>query len=50
MNHQVANEPVVGKEAIKEMFSTEFSQAKMTCIIENILKMASGPFLNGKAL
>ena len=36
VNHQIANEPVKGKSAIKEMFRSEFSQAEMTCIIENI--------------
>lgn len=38
INHQVANEPVVGKEAIQEMFENEFSQAEMTCIVENIFE------------
>lgn len=33
VNHQVANGLVSGKNAIKEMFRTEFSQADMTCII-----------------
>ncbi|WP_321372257.1 nuclear transport factor 2 family protein [uncultured Draconibacterium sp.] len=37
-NHQVANEPVVGKAAIREMFENEFSQAEMTCIVENIFE------------
>ncbi len=36
VNHQVANEPVIGKLAIKSMFANEFSQAKMVCIVENI--------------
>ena len=27
INHQVANEPVVGKEAINEMFQNEFAAA-----------------------
>lgn len=36
VNHQVPNEPVYGKSAIREMFRFEFSQADMTCIIENI--------------
>lgn len=36
INHQVANEPVVGKSAIKEMFAGEFAQAEMVCIPENI--------------
>ena len=36
-NHQVANEPVVGAAAIREMFANEFSTAKM------VLKMGNGP-------
>lgn len=35
-NHQVAKEPIVGREAIKQMFISEFSMAKMVCIPENI--------------
>ena len=38
INHQVANEPVIGKSAIKEMFSTEFANAEMNCIPENIFE------------
>lgn len=38
INHQVANEPVSGRQAIKHMFEQEFSQAKMVCIIENIFE------------
>lgn len=38
INHQVANEPVVGKIAIQEMFENEFLQAEMTCIVENIFE------------
>lgn len=36
VNHQVANEPVIGKTAIKQMFANEFAQAEMVCIPENI--------------
>lgn len=36
VNHQVANEPIFGKEAIREMFAKEFAIADMTCIVENI--------------
>lgn len=36
INHQVANEAIHGKDAILEMFRSEFAQAKMVCIIENI--------------
>ena len=38
INHQVANEPVIGKAAIRKMFEHEFSQAKMVCIVENIFE------------
>ena len=38
INHQVANEPVVGKEAIRVMFRKEFAVTDMVCIIENILE------------
>ncbi len=35
-NHQVANEPVKGKAAIRSMFEDEFLKAEMTCIPVNI--------------
>ena len=38
VNHQVANEPVMGKMDISRMFETEFAQAEMTCIVENIFE------------
>ncbi len=38
INHQVANEPVEGKEAIQKMFEEEFSNADMVCIVENIFE------------
>ena len=38
VNHQVANNPVIGRTAIKQMFENEFSQAEMVCIIENIFE------------
>lgn len=31
INHQVALEPVVGREAIREMFAREFANADMVC-------------------
>lgn len=37
-NHQVANEPIYGKSAIQKMFESEFEQADMTCIVENIFE------------
>jgi len=38
INHQVANEPVVGKAAIRKMFEDEFATADMVCIVENIFE------------
>ena len=38
INHQVANEPVIGRENIRKMFESEFSQAKMVCIVENLFE------------
>lgn len=36
VNHQVVQEPVTGKAAIREMFQREFATASMTCIPEVI--------------
>ena len=38
VNHQVANESVEVKKAIREMFAGEFAHAEMACIIENIFE------------
>ena len=38
VNHQVANEPVVGIAAIRDMFSAEFSATEMVCIVENLFE------------
>jgi limonene-1,2-epoxide hydrolase len=38
VNHQVMWEPLVGREAIREMFAREFSRATMICEIENIFQ------------
>lgn len=38
INHQVANDPLYGKAAIKEMFAAEFARAEMVCIPENIFE------------
>ena len=38
INHQVANEPVIGKPAIQAMFEREFGAAEMACIIENLFE------------
>jgi len=38
VNHQVALEPVEGCEAIRAMFTREFSGAKMVCIVEQFFE------------
>jgi limonene-1,2-epoxide hydrolase len=38
VNHQVAENPVVGRDAIAAMFEAEFAKADMTCIAENIFQ------------
>ncbi|CAA0103422.1 Uncharacterised protein [BD1-7 clade bacterium] len=37
-HHQVANNPVIGKNSIVTMFATEFATADMVCIVENIVE------------
>lgn len=48
VNHQVANLPIIGKEAIKKMFETEFSAAEMVCIPENIFEDGEWAILEWK--
>lgn len=48
INHQVAKEPVKGREAIHSMFVHEFAQAKMTCIVENIFEDGDWAILEWK--
>ena len=48
INHQVANEPVVGKQAIRDMFTEEFAQAEMTCLVENIFEDGEWAILEWK--
>ncbi len=38
VNHQVADSPVEGRDAIREMFEAEFAQADMVCIVENLFE------------
>lgn len=38
INHQVANEPIEGRDAIKQMFVNAFVAAKMVCVPENIFE------------
>lgn len=48
INHQVANDPVHGKQAIRKMFADEFASATMVCIIENIFEDGNWAILEWK--
>lgn len=48
VNHQVANEPVVGRNSIQRMFEDEFSNVKMTCLVEQIFEDADWVILEWK--
>ena len=48
INHQVNNQPVEGKNAIRDMFKNEFNQAEMICIIENIFEDGDWAILEWK--
>ena len=47
-NHQVVQEPVIGKTAIREMFRSEFAAAKMTCLPETIHEAGNVAILEWK--
>jgi limonene-1,2-epoxide hydrolase len=38
INHQVADSPIEGREAIRSMFATGFASFDMTCIVENLFE------------
>lgn len=38
INHQVAERPVEGRDAIREMFAAGFAAAAMVCIVEHIFE------------
>lgn len=38
VNHQVAQAPVQGRDAIRKMFELAFATADMTCIVEHIFE------------
>lgn len=48
INHQVANTPLEGREAIRKMFAAEFSSVDMTCIPENIFEDGEWAILEWK--
>ena len=38
INHQVAEEPVEGRDAIRVMFAAAFATATMVCLVENLFE------------
>lgn len=38
VNHQVAENPVEGRDSIRQMFAKGFAAAKMVCIVENLFQ------------
>jgi limonene-1,2-epoxide hydrolase len=48
INHQVNQEPTVGKRAIRQKFNEEFETADMVCIIENIFEDGDWAILEWK--
>ncbi len=38
INHQVVQDPVEGRDAIRAMFEHDFARATMTCIVENVFE------------
>jgi limonene-1,2-epoxide hydrolase len=38
INHQVAESPVQGRKAIRDMFVAGFASATMVCVVENIFE------------
>lgn len=47
-NHQVTQAPIMGREAITQMFRDEFAQAEMTCIVENLFEDGEWAILEWK--
>ena len=48
VNHQAPQEPVRGRQAIREMFQREFSRAGMTCMVENLFQDGEWAILEWK--
>ena len=48
INHQVVRDPVEGRDAIRQMFASEFSKATMVCEIENIFQDGDWAILEWK--
>jgi limonene-1,2-epoxide hydrolase len=38
VNHQVAEDPIAGRDAIRAMFAAGFASAEMVCLVENLFE------------
>jgi limonene-1,2-epoxide hydrolase len=38
VNHQVAEAPIAGRDAIRAMFAAGFASAEMVCLVENLFE------------
>ena len=47
-NHQVIRDPIVGRDAIREMFASEFGRATMVCEVENLFEDGEWAILEWK--
>ena len=48
VNHQVADMPVRGRAAIRDMFAAGFAAARMVCVVENIFEDGEWAILEWK--
>jgi limonene-1,2-epoxide hydrolase len=48
VNHQVAEDPVSGRDAIRRMFEQGFASANMVCVVENIFEDGEWAILEWK--
>lgn len=48
VNHQVAESPVRGRSAIREMFAADLASAKMVCLVENLFEDGEWAILEWK--
>lgn len=48
VNHQIVRDPVIGRDAIRQMFAREFERATMVCEIENIFQDGDWAILEWK--
>lgn len=47
VNHQVAETPVQGRDAIRAMFAEGFARARMVCIVDKLCSFPTIPLSTG---